>query len=349
MPLALPTSRIPDPADAPPLRWGILAPGGIAAKSVAAMQRHTRQQVVAVASRSSERAQAFAAEHGIERAHGSYADLLADADVDAVYVASPHSEHAEQALAVIAAGKHVLVEKAFARNASEARKVLAAAETAGVICLEAMWTRFLPRTDIVRQLLADQAIGEVVTFIADHGQAMRFDPTSRLFDPALAGGALLDLGVYPVSYAHFVAGAPGRITAVGELTSTGVDQQVSAILDGYPDAPTQALINTTMASRTPTTATISGTKGRIELDAAFYQPGRVRLTIGSETAESDPPTITHSEGLCHQFAHLATLAATGRRVSPLLTPEETIAVLETLDELRAQVGVRYPGEADADN
>lgn len=340
----LPTPRTPDPRDAPPLRWGILGPGGIAASMADALRRHTRQQIVAVGSRDAGRAREFAERFEIGRAHGSYEALLDDDGVDAVYVATPHSEHREHALAAIAAGRHVLVEKAFARNAAEAREVVDAARAAGVACLEAMWTRFLPRTDIVRQVLADGALGDVESVVADHGQFFEPDPTSRLFAPDLAGGALLDLGIYPVSYAAFVLGRPGRVTARGTLTDTGVDRQVSVVLDGF-DTPAHAIVHTTLAARTPTAATISGPDARLELDGSFYAPGGVRLvTREGEVAESAEPAITGSDGLCHEASHLAQLVADGATESPLLGLDETVAIMETLDEIRRQVGVRYPGE-----
>ena len=339
----LPSPRTPDPLAAPPLNWGILAPGGIAATMVEALQRFTRQRVVAVGSRSAERGASFAQRFGIGRAHDSYEALVADPEVDAVYVASPHSHHREHALLAIAAGKHVLVEKAFTRNAAEALEVVDAARAAGVACVEAMWTRFLPTTDIVRQLLASGALGEVETFTADHGQWFALDPASRLFAPGLAGGALLDLGVYPVSYASFVLGAPTGVVARGTLTETGVDRQVSAVLT-YASAA-QSVVHTTLAARTPTVAAISGSEARIELDGPFYTPRVVRLvTRDGEVHESAPPVIEGHLGLCHQAAHLAQLVADGASESPLLPWAETIAVMETLDELRAQVGVRYPGE-----
>lgn len=339
----LPPPRTPDPADAPPLNWGILAPGGIAATMVESLQRFTRQRVVAVGSRSAERARAFADRFGIERAHGSYEALVADPGVDAVYVASPHSHHREHALLAIAAGKHVLVEKAFTRNAAEAREVVDAARAAGVTCVEAMWTRFLPSMDIVRQVLADGALGEVESVTADHGQWFGLDPASRLFAPELAGGALLDLGIYPISFASFVLGRPRSVTARGTLTSTGVDRQVSAVLEYASGA--QALVSTTLASRTPTTATIDGTDARIELGGPFYGPGVVRLVArNGSVAASEPPRIGGHLGLCHEAAHLAQLVAERAAESPLLPLDETIAIVETLDEIRAQVGVRYPGE-----
>ena len=345
LPSSLPPSRVPDPREAPPLRWGVLAPGWIATAMVGSLQRHTDQRVVAVGSRSAERAGAFASRFGVDRVHASYEALVADPEVDAVYVASPHSEHREHALMAIAAGKHVLVEKAFTRNAAEAREVVDAARAAGVTLVEAMWTRFLPRTDVVRQLLADGALGDLETVSADHGQFFPDNPVSRLFDPALAGGALLDLGIYPVSYASFVLGAPGRVTAVGEKAFTGVDRQVAMVLDGYGERPVQAVLHTTMKGRTPTVAVITGSEARIELPGDFYTPGVVRL-VGEHgvVAEAEVAPIRGHEGLCYEAAHLAGLVAEGRVESPLLGWDETISIMETLDEVRRQVGVRYPGE-----
>ncbi len=341
--MRLPTPRTPDPADAPPLRWGVLAPGGIAATMVEALHRFTRQRVVAVGSRSPERAQAFADRFGIDRAYCSYEALVDDPDVDAIYVASPHSHHRDHALLAIEAGKHVLVEKAFTRNAAEAREVVDAARTAGVACVEAMWTRFLPSMDVVRQLLASGALGQVETVTADHGQWFAVDPASRLFAPGLAGGALLDLGIYPISFASFVLGAPASVGARGTLTETGVDRQVSAVFT-Y-DSGAHALVSTTLAARTPTVASVSGSEARIELGGPFYVPGVVRLvTRSGEVHESEPPAIQGHLGLCHEAAHLAQLVAEGATESPLLPLDETVAIMETLDEIRALVGVRYPGE-----
>ena len=336
---ALPASRVPDPADAPPLRWGILGTGGIARGFAGALSRHTRQRVYAVGSRSVAGGEAFASAHSVEHAYGSYEELVADPQVQAIYVASPHSHHAEHALLAIAAGKPVLVEKSFAATADEARSIVSAARAAGVTAMEAMWTRFLPSTDVLRQLLADGALGEIETVGADHGQYFPFDPEHRLYAPRLAGGAMLDLGVYPVSFAHFVLGAPGRVTARGTLASTGVDRQISAVLDGYEGhADAHALVNTTLAAKTPTTASISGADARIELPGPFYTPQQVTLIDrAGGVLTSPPPVITDADGLCHEAAHFATLVADGRLESPLLGLDETVQIMVTMDELRAQV------------
>ena len=341
----LPVPRVPSPMDAPPVNWGILAPGGIAERFTHALLAFTRQRVVAVGSRSAQRAQRFASRFGIPHAHGSYEALVADPDVQAVYVASPHSEHHAHALLALAAGKHVLVEKAFARNAAEAREMVAAARAQDVTLMEAMWTRFLPRTDVVRQLLADGALGEIHTVLADHGQSLPNVP--RLHEPELAGGALLDLGIYPVSYACFALGLPGRAHATGHLTASGVDAQVSIVLDRFEEHPrAQACLNTTLLVKTPTTAAICGADARIELDGDFYTPGTVRLVTGEGVAtQTAPPALVGAQGLAYEGAHVAQLIADGLRESPWLPLDETVAIMEIMDDLRAQVGVRYPGES----
>jgi len=341
---ALPLARTPDPMAAPPLRWGILAPGGIARRMVNALHLHTRQQVVAVGSRDLARAQALAGDLGIDRAYGSYEELVADPDVQAVYVASPHSGHAAHALLAIEAGKPVLVEKAFTRNRAEAERVVAAARAHGVALLEAMWTRFLPRTDVVRQLLADGALGDVLTLQADHGQSLLHVP--RMVRPDLAGGALLDLGIYPVSYAVFALGLPGTVRASGELTDAGVDLQDVIALGGFAGHP-QAMADlfTGMGAVTPTSASIAGTNARIELDGAFYTPGQVRLVgPGGTVSVSAPAPIEGHEGLCYEAVHFAQMVADGRLESDLLPLDESVAIMGLLDEIRAQVGVVYPGE-----
>jgi predicted dehydrogenase len=339
---ALPVSRVPDPATAPPLRWGVLAPGWIAGAFVSAVAEHTTQRVVAVASRSADRAGRFARDHGIERSYSSYAELVEDDEVDVVYVASPHSEHHAQALLAIAAGKHVLVEKAFTRNASEATAVIEAARSAGVLAVEAMWARFQPQSDVIRQLLTDGALGEVATVLADHGQYFAVNPEHRLFNPELAGGAILDLGVYPVSFASLALGAPERIVAVGDLTSTGVDAQVSMVLT---IGSAHAVLNATLLAKTPTTASISGSAGRVELSGAFYAPGTLTYTpLGASPLVRDPDPIRGTGGLAYEAAELARCVIEGRTESPLLPMSETLSVMQTMDEVRRQVGVTFPGE-----
>lgn len=325
---------------APALRWGVLGAGGIASVFTEAVTQHTQSQMVAVGSRAQDRADEFAARHAIGRAHGSYEALVTDPDVDVVYVASPHSQHSEHALLAIAAGKHVLVEKAFTVNAPEAEQVLAAARAAGVFVMEAMWTRFLPHVVVMRDVLTRGEIGELVGVIADHGQNMGHHPvTHRLHDRALAGGALLDLGVYPVSFAHDLFGAPDRVSAIGALTETGVDGQVSIAL-GF--AERQASLHTTLHANTATTAVVFGTHGRIDLEGRFYAPTRFRVVRDDGTHWTFDGTV--DAGMQYEAAEVARCVAAGLRESPLMTWQGTLEVMRTMDEIRRQIGLAYPTE-----
>ena len=329
-----------DPTTAPSIRWGVLGAGGIASVFTEAVTRHTQAAVVAVGSRAQERADEFAARHGIARAHGSYEALVADPGVDVVYIASPHSEHRDHALMAIAAGKHVLVEKAFTVNAAEAAQVLDAAGAAGVFVMEAMWTRFLPHVVVMRDVLARGEIGDLVGVIADHGQNMGHHPaTHRLHDPALAGGALLDLGVYPVSFAHHLFGAPDRVSAIGALTPNGVDGQVSIAL-GF--AAIQASLHTTLEANTATTAVVFGTHGRIEIQGRFYAPTQFTV-IGDDGSHWTYDGMVDA-GMQYEAAEVARCIAAGLSESPLMTWQGTLEVMRTLDEVRRQIGLAYPME-----
>jgi predicted dehydrogenase len=333
-------ARTEDPRTAPPIRWGILGAGGIAAEFAAAVNQHTRAQLVAVGSRNRDRATRFATAHGIPTTHTGYRQLVEDPQVDAIYVATPHSEHREHALLAIKAGKHLLVEKAFTRNAAEAEEVFAAAREAGVFVMEAMWTRFLPHVAALHQVVDAGEIGDIISIVADHGQAFPFDPKSRLFDPELAGGALLDLGVYPVSWAHDFLGVPDEVHAFGRLTETGVDGHISIGL-GYGDRAL-ATLTTTLWAKTPTTASISGTEGRITVAGEFYRPTSFRLErLDGRVWNFDQPS---RHGLQYEAAEVARRVAAGEVESPRMMWQHTLDVMRTMDEIRANVGVVYPGE-----
>ena len=343
-----------------PLGWGILGTGGIAGAFAKDLSALPDARLVAVGSRDLGRAQAFVDALPAEttpaptphadpvRAHGSQAALLADPAVDIVYIATPHPQHAEGALAAIAAGKHVLVEKPFTMNADQARTVVAAARAAGVFCLEAMWTRFLPHTIAVRALLADGAVGRVTMVVADHGQHFDPDPTHRLFDPALGGGALLDLGVYPVSWAVMVLGAPREIVATSTPAMTGVDAQTTAVL--HYDGGTQALVTCTLESFTPCRAWISGDAGSIDVDPVFYAPttfthrrndGRTeRFEAGTELSPGP------GKGLRFEAAEAVRCVRAGLLESPAMPLDETVTVMSVMDEIRRQIGLVYPGVDD---
>ncbi len=277
--LRLPEPRTPDPHDAPAIRWGILAPGGIAHAFADAVAVGTASSVVAVGSRSRERAQDFADEFAIPRAYGSYEELVADTEVDAVYVASPHSEHRDHALLALEAGKPVLVEKAFTRSAAEAREVLAAAERAAACSSSRRCGAASCRTTTscaTSSRPASSASSSAV--FADHGQRLYPDGPARLSQPELAGGALLDLGVYPVSFADLVLGAPTSVSAAGTLTDLGVDATTTITVTGAGGG--HGVLSCTMAGVTPCTAVVAGTEARLELSGTFYGAGSTIRLVG---------------------------------------------------------------------
>jgi predicted dehydrogenase len=315
-------------------RWGILGTGGIANTFATDLQRTDSGEVVAVGSRSKESADRFADEFGIGNRHDSYESLVADPDVDVVYVATPHPLHHDNAVLALRAGKPVLVEKPFTMNADEARDVVRVARETGLFAMEAMWTRFLPHIAVIRKWLADGVLGDVVTVTADHGQWFAEDPAFRLFAPELGGGALLDLGIYPVSFASMVLGTPNRIVAIGDPAFTGVDAQTS-MLFGY-EGGAQALLTCTLRAKSPTRAAIVGTKARIELEGDFYAPTAVSLITRdgeTTTVESDH----EGRGLRHQADEVARLLAAGELESPLMPLDETISIMATMDAVLEQI------------
>ena len=240
--------------------------------------------VQAVGSRRADAAAQFAVQHGIPTAHASYDELVADPEVDAIYVASPHPFHAEHASLALNAGKHVLVEKPFTLNADEARELVALAEEKGLVLLEAMWTRFLPHMQRIREILEAGTIGEVRSLIADHTQKLSEDPEHRMNSLELGGGALLDLGIYPISFASSLFGAPQAIQAAARFKATGADAQVATIFQ-YAGGQ---MASTLSASDTkgPNRATILGSEGRIEIDGVWYSPTSFRVLDSNDAVIS---------------------------------------------------------------
>lgn len=329
---------IEDPADCPPARWGIIGPGGIARQFLADAREGTACDVTAIGSRSRERAEAFAAQHGIAHAYGSYEELVASDAIDAVYVATPHSEHRDHAILALEAGKPVLVEKSFTRNAAEARDVFDVARRQGLFAMEAMWSRFLPHMVVARAVVQSGALGDVVQVVGDHGQSLTH--IERLRNPELAGGAMLDLGVYPVSFIHSILGAPGEVRALGHRLDSGVDASSASILV-YPHAI--AVATTALTARTPTRAWIGGTGGRIDFDPDFYRPGGI--TVAMRDAEQVRWELSYpAGGFQFQIAEAARCIDGGATESATMPWESTLEVLEIMDELRRQLGVHYPDE-----
>lgn len=337
---ALPQSRVPDSMDAPALRWGIMGPGWIAERFAESAQAHTRQVIAAVGSRSLARSQAYADKFGVPAAYGSYEELAAS-DVDIIYVATPHNFHHGGALLALAAGKHVLVEKPLGINAVQARDIRDRAEAAGLFAAEALWTFFLPKFDVVRQLLDDGALGQMTTVLTEYGE--HFEPGHRIFSPDLAGGPLMDLGTYPLALIAATLGAPSQLHALGADHESGVNAQISAIMSFAGGA--QAVFNAQLHNFTPTAASLVGRDATLTFDGPFNYPGgfNVRHPDGTVLSYEEPPG-GHFEGLHFEAAAVARAIHAGRTAVGQRPLAESILTLELADGIRRQLGISYPGE-----
>jgi predicted dehydrogenase len=333
----LPSPRTPDSREAPTLRWGILGTGWIADQFVASLRANTRQVVSAVGSRTPESAQRTAARWGVDTAHGSYEALVADPQVDVVYVATPHNFHLPHALLAISAGKHVLIEKPVGLDAAEATAIGEAAAAAGVFCMEAMWTLFLPKFDVARQVLEQGWLGPVRSVLADMGEW--FEQDHRIMRADLAGGPLLDLGTYPITFATWAIGAPDQVAAVATPAPNGINGQLSIALATATGA-TASLQCTTLAD-TPETACIAGTDGRLDVGRVFYRPGPLSVVLrDGQVLEWDEPAVAHG-ALHFEAAEVARRITAGETGSPLRPWSETVATLQVMDRVRDAVGLDF--------
>jgi predicted dehydrogenase len=323
------------------IRWGILGPGRIARNFTADLVRMPDAAAVAVGARRVEAANAFADEFGIARRHASYEALLADPDVDAVYVAVPHPWHAEWSMKALEAGKAVLCEKPLTVNAAEARELVAAARRTGRFLMEAMWTRFLPCMVRARELVAQGALGEVRFLVADLGGPAPKDPNERWYSADLAGGSLLDMGIYPVSIAWDFLGRPSAVHASATLGPTGVDLSCS-VSQEYSNGA-RAILGSTFEVQTSSKACVSGTLARIEFDGRTACPQGARLVRGNEVVE-ELPIVPASNGMHFEAAEVGRCLREGLLESPLMPLDQSVAIMESLDEMRRQIGLRYPFE-----
>jgi len=319
------------------LRWGILGAGGIAKAQVKDMKLHGFD-VVAVAARDLGKARAWADEMGVPTAYGSYEELAADPDVDAIYVATVHPTHADAARIALEGGKHVLVEKPFTMDAAEAGSIVELAASKNLVILEAMWTRWLPHMVRIREILAEGLLGDVRVVLADHDQ--NNEHVERMYKRELGGGALLDLGIYPVSFAWDVLGAHDSVIASATLTDAGVDRETAIIL-GYPSGA-HAVLQTQMSGTGPNRAAIVGTEGRIEIESVWYTPvGFTRYDASGAVVERFESNVD-GRGMQFQAAELERIVASGKLEGDVLPPSESVAIMATLDAVREIIGVSYP-------
>jgi predicted dehydrogenase len=345
------------PADSR-FRWGIAGTGMIAREFARDLALVPDAELVAVGSRGAASAAAFGDEFGVPRRHGSYEALAHDPDVDLVYVASPHPAHLAHTLLFLGAGKHVLCEKPLALNAAEAGEMAAAAAAAGRLLMEAVWSRFTPGYRALLDLIERGEIGDVLLVEAEFGFRAPFDPAHRLFDPALGGGSMLDIGIYPVQLAHLLLGAPDGVTAAGIVGATGVDEHVVAVL--RYDAGALAVATSSLRADLPGAARITGTRGSLTFPSSMWAPAvllartpAAPTRIGGSTDVGGSAGVRRIEtplagiGLHYQVRHVHDRLRAGHLDSDVMPPAESVRIATTLDRVRAVLGVRYPGETSA--
>jgi predicted dehydrogenase len=324
------------------IRWGIIGTGSIAKKFATGLQSAPGAELVAVGSRAQVTAAAFGDAYEIPHRHASYTDLAADPDVDVVYVATPHPGHRDATLLCLDHDKAVLCEKAFAMNAREAEQMIASARDKNLFLMEAMWTRFRPAIRTAHELVQSGAIGEPELLTVAVGWGSPFDLSSRLFAKDLGGGILLDGGVYPISLASHFLSTPDRITTLAHMAPSDVDDQ-AGILFGYKSG---AIASVVFSSRvTPhSIATIVGAKGRIEIHEDWHKPEGLTVRLAGADAEVHDFTLTEGNGYQYEAMHVMDCLRAGRTESDIMPLDETLAIMQTMDTIRAQWGLTYDAD-----
>lgn len=331
-----PEPRVTPLVGGPALRWGVIAPGGIARDFTSAIHQLTEQRVIAVGSRARDRAESFARDFNVPNVHGSYDDLVCDQNVDVVYVAAPHAEHARLALLAIRAGKPVLVEKPFALSAAEGTEVAAAARSKGVFAAEAMWTRYLPQFDVIDALLRQGDLGPVRLVTADVGWAIDQADYPRMFDPGAGGGVTLDMGTYGLWFAQFGQGPAAALKALGTRSTSGIEDQAAiALLGGDGSVGT---VSATMRADNSGRATIVGDRGQVRFTQPFVFPAGFDVQVGGKCHRwSEESGLTGRQGLAWQAVAVARYIVDGRLESPVHSLDDSISLLRTIDEVRKQI------------
>ena len=326
--------------------WGIIGPGKIAHSFAQDIARLDNARVSAVASRSQERAEAFARQYAAPYAYGSYEALLDCPELDAVYIATPHSHHYTYTMLCLNAGMPVLCEKAFALNSQQAQEMADTARQKGVFLMEAMWTRFLPTTLKILELIQSDAIGRVQSVKADFGFKASFDPEGRLFNADLAGGALLDIGLYPVFLAYLILGSPEHLQAAARIGSTGVDEEIGMLLqyeDGNGQTAGMAHLHATLRAHTKTEAFLYGEKGTIHWHTRWHEPSNFSV-IGEDGRPHNHYFEWQGNGYSYEAQEVMRCVAAGKTESDVWPLDRSLGLMQILDRVRAEIGLQYPGE-----
>ena len=324
------------------INWGILGTGRIATKFAQGLGQARDAQLVAVGSRSKESAREFGNRFDIPQRHVGYDEFVNDPELDVVYISSPHAFHYEHCLLALRAGKAVLCEKPFTLNSTQAQDLVRESRQRGLFLMEGMWTRFFPLMYVLRELLADQALGEIHMLAADLGIRRSLESRERLFRPDLGGGALLDVGVYPVSMASSIFGEPDRVTGFAHFGEYGVDERAGIVL-GYPGGGLASLYMA-IRTETPKEAVILGSKGMIRIQANFVIPTRMTVTVYGESERSVEKPL-EGNGMHYEAMEVMRCISAGRTESSIMPLDESISVMKTLDTVRDQWGFQYPSES----
>ncbi len=327
---SLPQPRTTDPTSVPSLRWGVIGTGWIADQFVTTVTRNTHQRIVAIGSHSLDRAREFAEGHGVEKACGSYEELVAQ-DLDVIYVATGHLDHASHARLALEAGRNVLIEKPMTPTVEATQELVKLARSQGLFCMEAVWSLALPRFDVVRQVLAANLLGRIEAVTVDMGEYLL--DHRRAMDPTQGGGAMNDLGIYPLMFADWVLPEIDVVAAVGPRHATGAVGQFMALLEDGEGR--QASVFTSMLADTPSIAVIGGSDATLVLDGPFYRPGPVEVRFRDGRMLSwDEPRI-HHEGLFYEAVEVARCIAAGLTEFPLRPLDATIATVKLMERARA--------------
>jgi predicted dehydrogenase len=322
------------------LKWAIMGPGDI---SVAFLNdlRLAGMHLEAVGSRSLDRAESYAKKHSISSAYGSYEELVADPHVDIVYIATTNNAHFANAKLALSSGKHVLLEKPFTLDAAQAMELVGISRSKNVFLMEAMWTRFLPNHSVLFEKLDQGLIGTPLYLFADHNQNLPKHSHQRLYDPALGGGSLLDLGVYPISLAHRLFGKPSRIQASAALMDGNIDESVGAIFE-YSGGR-EALLHSSIRTAGPVKAFILGDAGRIEMEKSFYEHSTFTAFDLEDNVLFEYEGNIEGRGMQYQALEVERCVTAGLNESPTMSLDETIQIMEVMDQIRSLTGIEYSG------
>lgn len=324
------------------IKWGIIAPGKIAHKFASDLLLINDAEIVAVASRNIDRATEFAQQYSIEKAYGSYTELANDPKVDVVYIASPHTRHFEHSMLCLENGKHVLCEKPIAMNSNQLEELSTCARKNNRFLMEAFWTRFIPSYNKCRQLIENNVIGDIKYIQADFAFISPFEPEKRIYNKALGGGSLLDIGIYPVFIALDLLGKPEQILSSAFFSDSGVDESCNIIFN-YPNQKASANLYSSILTESPIEALICGTKGEIKIESRWHHAQKITVTHARESAKVLEFELK-GNGYFYEIEEVNNCLRNSKTKSELFSLKQSFLLHQTLDTIRSQIGLKYDAD-----